>query len=158
MKDAVHERARMLIALGGPESMEESDCAWLSGHLESCEECREFADASAEAVRMLRAVPISAGWSLVSATRSRLRQRALELQRQRERLWVATVCCAAVTLCTLLTTAALWGGLAWLARETRVISPLWQMLLLAANFMPALFAAVLLLARGIHLSDRTWEG
>ena len=154
----VHERARMLIALAGPEELAARDRMFLADHLDACAECREFADTAAEAVRSLRTIPISAGWSLVSATRSRVRQRALELQRHREWMMAAWICCIAVTVCTALATAGLWSSVAWLAELTRLPSPAWELLLAASSLLPAVFAAILLLARGTHLSDQNWEG
>lgn len=155
-----HERARMLIALSGAEETPNTDQLWLTSHLESCAECRKFADNSREAVNALRAVPVTAGVSLVSATQMRVRQRAQELQRESERLWVIAVCCFAVTLSTAFTTALLWGGFAWISQQARLPAPVWQAGFLVFCIMPALFAAILLLARGTYLADQngSWQG
>jgi predicted anti-sigma-YlaC factor YlaD len=170
VKNDPHERARMLIALSGPEqqSNEETPIAersWLAAHLESCASCREFADSSAEAIRSLRAIPIMAGASLVSATRVRVRQRAQELQRHQERMRVIWVCCLAVTLCTALSTAVLWRGLAWMSQQwigqqAWLPAPVWEIALVAISVMPAVVAGILLISRGTYMADHngTFQG
>jgi predicted anti-sigma-YlaC factor YlaD len=166
MKNAhhdVHERARQLIAVAGPEALsaadppsgEQSTNAWLSAHLAACASCRAFAENVAHTIHSLRAIPIAAGRSLVSTTQLRVRQRALELQRQRERLWLVSVCCAAVTFCALLGTVALWWGFAWLGARAQLAASVWQAGFLVFCLMPALVAALLLLAKDKHLADRT---
>lgn len=154
MNADAHERARMLIALAGPEQMPSAEQSWLAAHLQSCEECRVFADNSTATIRSLRTVSIAAGARLVSATQMRVRQRALELQRRQERVWVISICCAAVTLCTAFTTAVLWSGLAWAGLQARIPPPLWQVPFVVLCLMPGLLAGILLLARGTHLADR----
>jgi len=150
----LHERARTLIASLGPEGPPKDEQSWLAQHLQSCETCRVFADSSTAAIRSLRAIPITAGASLVSATQLRVRQRAQELQRRRERIWVISICCAAVTLSTALTTALLWSGMAWLGQQAQVSPAVWQIPFAVLCFMPGLIAGMLLLARGTHLADR----
>ena len=149
-----HERARQLIALAGPESDADraSSNAWLIAHLETCAPCRAFAENAAETVRELRAIPIAAERGLVSATQIRVRRRALELQRQRERMWLVLVSCAAVTLCTLLGTAALWLGFEWLGVRDSSVR---QIAFLIFGLVPALVAAILLLAKDAHMAHHT---
>jgi predicted anti-sigma-YlaC factor YlaD len=147
----IHERARKLIALSGSEQVSNADQAWLNAHLNSCESCREFAENSREAIRSLRAFPIVAGGVLVSTTRIRVRERAQELQRRQEWLWVIWVCCSAVTLCTALTTAILWRGFAWIGQQARLFPPVWQVGFVALYLMPSILAGIILLARGTHL-------
>jgi nitroreductase len=148
----VHERARMLIALSGPEEIPGAEQSWLAAHLESCAACREFAENSRETIRSLRAIPITAGASLVSVTQIRVRQRAQELQHRHERMWVISICCAAVTLCTALTTVLLWSGLAWVGQRVQLSPPLWEIPFAALCFMPGLLVGIFLLARGTHLT------
>ena len=173
----LHERARRLIALSGPEkvfddkvSNNEEVCtaerSWLAAHIESCPSCREFAESTGETIRSLRAISITAGGSLVSATRTRVRQRAQELQRRQERLRVIWVCSAAVTLCTAFNTALLWRGFAWLSQwlsqqwgqqwigqQARLSAPLFELGLVALGLMPAIVAGIILLARGTYMAD-----
>jgi predicted anti-sigma-YlaC factor YlaD len=140
-----------LIALG--EALSDAQQAWLRGHFDECEACRHYAEAANAVVRTLRSLPVAADSRLVRATQMRVRQRALELQRQQERLWVICVCCIAVTLGTAFTTAVLWRGLAWMGQQARLSAAVWQIGLVALGLMPAIVAGILLLARGTYLAD-----
>jgi hypothetical protein len=150
-----HERARNLIALAGPEALSGTDQAWLAAHVEECASCRAFAENARETIHTLRAIPIAAERSLVSTTQMRVRRRALELQRQRERLWLVSVSCTAVTLSALIGTVALWRGFEWLGARAQLASAVWQVGFLVFCVMPALVAAILLLAKDRHLADHT---
>jgi hypothetical protein len=153
MKADLHERARLLIALSGSEEAGSAEQSWLAAHLESCVTCREFAESSRKTVGSLRAAPIAAGATLVSTTQLRVRQRAHELQREQERLWVIWVCCGAVTLCTAFTTAVLWWGFAWIGQQVRISATVWEAGFAVFCLMPAILTGILLLARGTHLVD-----
>jgi hypothetical protein len=166
-----HERARRLIALAAPETLSAADRfsdrlsdasssnAWLAAHVETCASCRAFAENSAETVHRLRAIPIAAERSLVSTTQRMVRRRALELQRQRERMWLVAVSCTVVTLSALLSTVALWLGFAWLGARAQLPSSVWQVGFLVFCVMPALVVAIMLLAEDKdndkHLADHT---
>ncbi|MDP9146827.1 MAG: zf-HC2 domain-containing protein [Acidobacteriota bacterium] len=172
----VHERARRFIALFRPQQSFDDKAAkdevsaeerlWLRAHLESCASCREFAEVAGETIRALRAIPVMAGASLVSATRMRVRQRAQELQRRQERLRVIWVCSAAVTVCTAFNTALLWRGFAWMSQwlsqqggqqwigqQVHLSSPLFGLGFVTLLLMPAIVAGIILLARGTYMAD-----
>lgn len=153
MKPDPHERAQLMIALSGPGKVSNPERSWLAAHLESCPSCREFAESTGETIRSLRAISITAGGSLVFATRTRVRQRAQELQKRQERLRVVWVCCAAVTLCTAFNTAILWRGFAWMGQQARLSAPLWEIGFVVLCLMPAIVTGILLLARGTYLAD-----
>ena len=146
-----HDEARELIALG--EGLSDKQQAWLRAHLDECQACRNYAEAANGVVRSLRSVPLAADSRVVRATQMRVRHRAMELQRQQERLWVMCVCCVAVTLGTALTTAVLWGGLAWMGQQARLSGPLWPIGVVALGLMPAVVTGIVLLARGTYLAD-----
>jgi predicted anti-sigma-YlaC factor YlaD len=154
-----HERARKLIALASPEALSVADQlssnAWLAAHLETCASCRAFSENAAQTIHRLRAIPIAAELSLVSTTQMRVRRRAQELQRHRERVWLVSVSCTAVTLCALLSTVALWRGFEWLGARAQLASSVWQVGFLVFCVMPALVAGIVLLARDEHLADHT---
>jgi len=160
MNNDAHERARNLIAWAGPEALSSADRAWLAAHVETCASCRTFAENAVATIHALRAIPIAAERSLVSTTQMKVRRRALELQSQRERFWLVSVSCTAVTLCALLSTFALWRGFAWVGARAQLAPSIWQVGFLVFCVTPALVAGVLLLLRGTHLADRTgsYEG
>jgi hypothetical protein len=155
-----HERARKLIAWAGPETLPGTDQTWLAAHTETCASCRAFAENARETIHALRAISIAAERGLVSTTQMRVRRRALELQRQRERLWLVSVSCTAVTLCALLSAAALWRGFEWLGARAQMAPLVWQVGFFVFCVTPALVAGVLLLARNTHLADHmgSYEG
>ena len=146
-----HERARMLLALGETDGAGES--AWLTGHLEQCEACRVFSQESTEVIGALRSIPVAASRSLVTTTQARVRQRARELQRRRERLWLVAVSCTLVTLTAILTNVVCWRGFEWLVEHSQVSAALWPLAFVGLWIVPALGASVLLLAHGTHLAD-----
>jgi hypothetical protein len=152
-EDGQHERARLMIALSGPEGLSSAEQSWLALHLESCPPCRVFAQNSRETIRSLRGIPITASERLVSKTQMHVRQRAEELQRQQERLWVICACCAAVTLSTAVTTMALWRGFAWMGRQARLSAPVWEGGFVVFCLMPPVLAGIFLLARRTFLAD-----
>jgi predicted anti-sigma-YlaC factor YlaD len=154
-----HERARKMIALAGAEELSATDQvaseARLAAHLETCTACRVFAANAAEAIRGLRAIPMAADPVLVSTTQMMVRRRALEMQRQRERLWLVSGSCTAVTLCALLSAVILWRGFEWLGARAQLASPVWQVGFLVFCVTPALVTGMLLLAKDTHLADHT---
>ena len=48
MNSDPHERARLMIALCGPEDVSNREQSWLAAHLESCPSCREFAESTGQ--------------------------------------------------------------------------------------------------------------
>ncbi len=148
-----HDRARLLIALEGPEAFSASDQSWLQEHMRGCATCRDFAENVAGAVHALRAIPFAADSRLVATTQQLVRRRALELQRQRERLWLVCVSCTVVTVFAVFSTIALWQGFAWLGAEAHLSPSIWQVAFLVFCGTPALVAGILLLARDTHLAD-----
>lgn len=80
MTHSNHERARELALLRDIEGISGGEAAWLGSHLEGCAECSVFVGALGLASRALRAEPVMASSSLVSATQARVRQRAAELR------------------------------------------------------------------------------
>jgi hypothetical protein len=146
-----HEQARKLIVLAGPEALSVSDQTWLAAHMETCASCRAFAENARETIHALRTIPIAAERSLVSTTQMRVRRRALELQRHRERLWLVCVSCTVVTLCALLSSVALWRGFEWLGARAQLAPSIWQVGFLVFCVMPAVVTGILLLASDTHL-------
>jgi predicted anti-sigma-YlaC factor YlaD len=167
-----HERARRLIALSGADAGDdgraagqarlgggraeerraEGERAWLRVHLQECEACRDYTEAVGGAIRALRSHPMAAGSGLVRATQMRVRARALELRRQRERMWLVGLSCVFVGMSAAITTPLLWRGFAWVGEWVGVSSWVWQAGFTFVWIVPALVASVLLLDRGTHLN------
>jgi predicted anti-sigma-YlaC factor YlaD len=155
-----HERARQLIALSGADASggrtgdarAEGERGWLRVHLQECEECRDYAEAAGGAIRALRTHPMAAGSGLVRATQMRVRARALELRRQRERMWLVGLSCAFVGISAAVTTPLLWQGFAWAGEWMGVSSWVWQAGFTFVWIVPALVASALLVDRGTHLN------
>ena len=150
-----HERARSLIALAGPEDLSLADQTWLSAHIEGCASCFTFAENARATVHALRAIPIAAERRLVSTTQMMVRQRALELQRQRERLWMVSISCTAVTVFALVSAFVLWRGFEWLGERANLVPAVWQVGFVVFCLMPALIVGILLLVRDVHLAAHT---
>ena len=142
--------------MGRSRGLSGADQTWLASHVETCASCRAFAENARETIHALRAIPIAAERSLVSTTQIRVRRRASELQHQRERQWLVSVSCTAVTLGALLSAVALWRGFAWMGAQAQLAPSIWQVGFIVFCMMPALVAGVLLLARGTHLAGSHW--
>ncbi len=145
-----HDEARELIALG---ELPEAQQAWLRAHLNECEVCRHYAEGVNGAVRTLRSLPLAADARLVRATQMRVRFHASRLREMRERMWLVGMACLGVGLSATLTLPFLWRLFAWMGERAGVSTLVWQTGFMFFFIAPALVVSVLLLARGIHLTN-----
>jgi predicted anti-sigma-YlaC factor YlaD len=148
----VHQQAREWIALGA-DGLSETEQSQFQAHLRECAVCCESAEQTAQLIRSLRSVPMTAQPELVRRTQGLVRMRARQLQRERERLWLVGVGCLGVGLSASVTTTLIWRGFAWLGTATGVPALVWQTGLAAFLIAPALLVSLLFLVRGTHLSD-----
>ena len=81
MTQSSHDEARRLIATVATD-LSEAQQALLNEHLQACGPCRDYAAATAEIVRAVRAVPLVADATLVRNTQARVRARAIALQKR----------------------------------------------------------------------------
>ncbi len=146
-----HDEARELIALG--EGLSDAQQSWLRAHLDECEACRQYAEAANEVVRTLRSLPLAADSRLVRATQMRVRFHASRLRETRERIWLVGMACLGVGLSATLTVPLLWGLFAWMGEWAGVSSWVWQAGFMFLFIAPALVVGLMLLARGIHLTN-----
>jgi len=146
-----HDDARELIALG--EGLSDAQQLWLRVHLDECEACRQYAEAANEVVRTLRSLPLAADSRLVRATQMRVRFHASRLRETRERIWLVGMACLGVGLSATLTVPLLWGLFAWMGEWAGVSSWVWQAGFMFFFIAPALVVGLMLLARGIHLTN-----
>jgi predicted anti-sigma-YlaC factor YlaD len=146
-----HDEARELIALG--DDLAHAQLSWLRRHLAECAACCDYAERAGHVVRVLRALPVTADGRLVRATQMRVRFHARRLRETRERMWLVGVACLGVGVSAAVTAPVLWRLFAWMGEQVGVPSPLWQAGFAFFWIAPALVVSVLLLARGIHLSN-----
>jgi predicted anti-sigma-YlaC factor YlaD len=156
----IHERAQQIIALAGAgtgittsakdEALSDADQTWLRAHLRECAACRDYQEAAGHALRALRSQPLAAGSALVRATQLRVRSRALELSRQRERLWLVSLSCLLVGLSAAITTPLFWRACQWIGEWAGVSSWVWQAGFAFSWITPGLVVGALLVARGTH--------
>jgi len=148
-----HDEARQLLALG--EGLADAQQLWLRAHLNECEECRNYGEATNNVVRALRSQPLAADSRLVRATQMRVRFHAARLRESRERMWLVGMACLGVGLSATLTIPFLWRLFAWMGERAGVSTLVWQAGFMFFFIAPALVVSVLLLARGTHL---TYDG
>ncbi|MGC2182263.1 MAG: hypothetical protein WA637_03175 [Terriglobales bacterium] len=146
-----HDEARELITLG--EALPEARQAWLRAHIDECETCRQYAEATNGVVRTLRSLPVAADARLVRATQMRVRFHASRLRETRERIWLVGMACLGVGLTATLTVPFLWRLFAWMGERAGVSTVVWQTSFMVFFIAPALVVSVLLLARGTHLAN-----
>ena len=147
-----HNEARELIALG--DVLSDAQEIWLRSHLEDCASCRDHADATAQIIRGLRSVPVTADARLVRATQMRVRFHAARLRETRERMWLVAMACLGVGLSAALTLPLLWRLFAWIGEQAGLPTLVWQTGFLLFFIAPALVAGVLMLGRGTHVRSR----
>jgi hypothetical protein len=114
MNDNLHERAQRLLAESVVEGLRPADATWLREHLAECPECALEADATQNALRTLRAVPVNVPRDLAARTQLRVRLRAQETSTATAGsfwLWVVT---AASWLLGVFSAPLVWRGFAWL--------------------------------------------
>ncbi len=147
----LHDEARELIAVGN--GLPDPQQAWLRAHLDECEACRHYAEATNGVVRTLRSLPLAADARLVRATQMRVRFHASRLRETRERMWLVGMACLGVGLSATLTIPFLWRLFAWMGERAGVSTLVWQSSFMFFFIAPALVVSVLLLARGTHLTN-----
>jgi predicted anti-sigma-YlaC factor YlaD len=156
----IHDDARQLIALAGPEDLTDAQQTWLRAHLQDCGACRDYAEAVSGVVRTLRSVSLAADSRLVQATQMRVHFHASRLRETRDRMWLVGVACLGVGLSATLTVPLLWRLFAWMGAWAGVSRPVWQAGFAFFWIVPALVVGAVLLARGTHLShegEKQWR-
>ena len=141
-----HDEAREIIALGSSLSAEQQ--VLLRAHLNECEGCRKYAEASSHVIRALRSMPVAADARLVRATQMRVRFHASRLRETRERMWLVGMACLGVGLSATMTVPFLWRLFAWMGERAGVSAAVWQTGFMFFFIAPALLVGVSLLARG----------
>jgi ferric-dicitrate binding protein FerR (iron transport regulator) len=149
----VHQQAREWIVLTGAGGLSDAQQSQLQAHLRECDLCQKYAEDSSQVIRSLRSVPMAATPLLVRRTQARVRQHAQLLRQQRERLWMVGVTCAGVGFSAAVTIPIMWKIFSWMGTWAGVSSPVWQTGFTVFLIAPALLVSVLLLLRGVRLTD-----
>lgn len=152
MTGDVHQQAREWIAIIGIDGLSDTQQSQLQTHLQECDSCREYANATTQVVRSLRSVPMAATPALVRRTQARVRQHAQLLRQHKERLWMVGVACAGIGFSAAVTLPIMWKIFSWMGSWAGVSSPVWETGFGVFVIAPALLVSVLLLARGTHVS------
>lgn len=146
MNGSDHERAASLLAERAVEGLEQADGIWLEQHLAACEECCGYASALGLARQALCSIPVTASDELVTATKARVRIRALEL---RERAARAALLGASVCIGVALSSISLyyaWPLVRWVETRFQVPALVAEPGFVLAWFLPTMIAAALLAA------------
>ncbi|MDP9340200.1 MAG: hypothetical protein M3P45_15170 [Acidobacteriota bacterium] len=159
MSENIHERAQQLIAKERVEGIADNEAAWLAAHLQECVECASAAHDTAAALRSLRTTPIELPAGLAERTQFRVGLRAQQLrgtEPRRRALWIA----AGISWATGVASAPfVWRLFAWLGEQEGVPKLVWEAGFALWWAVPALVAAVVLLAEHEKQSgERFWTG
>ena len=152
MTQSSHDEVRRLIATSASD-LSEAQQALLKAHLQDCGPCRDYAAATAEIVRALRAVPLAADPRLVRNTQACVRARAVALRKRQQWLWLVALACPSVGLSAAITTPLVWRAFQWMGTYAGFSRLLWQVGFAFYWVVPALLVSVLLLLGGTHLAD-----
>lgn len=151
MTQSSHDEVRKLIAASA-DNLSEAQQALLHAHLQDCGPCRDYAAATAEIVRAVRAVPLAADPRLVRNTQARVRARALALRQRQQWLTLVALACPFVALSAAITTPLVWRAFQWMGTYAGLSRPVWEVGFAFYWIVPGLLVSILLLLRGTHLA------
>jgi hypothetical protein len=146
MSENLHQRAQQLIMQERVEGLSDSDNAWLAAHLQGCATCVSYAQEVSAALRVLRTTPLELPAGLAERTQFRVGLRAQQLRQRephRRALWIA----AGISWAAGVASAPLvWRAFAWLGERAGVPNLVWEAGFALWWAVPALIAAIVLLA------------
>lgn len=145
-----HARAHELMMDARIDELSATDRQWLEAHLSDCLECSRFSASLDDAVSAVRLPAVMASTSLVRATQTRVRARALEMHSQTAAmrpLWIAV---ALVFATAALTMPLVWSAFAWLGTALSLSRLEWSVGFVFAGLAPSLAASLLLIASGMN--------
>jgi hypothetical protein len=140
-----HARAEALIAKDRVEGISASEQEWLGSHLRDCEHCAGAANATARALRSLRAMSIAMPRDLARRTQFRVQLRALELRAIEPRWRLVWLASAISWVLGAATAPYVWHALEWIGTRAGVPKLVWQMGFGVWWALPAIVAGVILL-------------
>ena len=147
MPSSVHERARLLIGQATVEGISPDEQRWLTGHIDACADCGQYAELARRTIRALDAFsfdmdPAAALRVQHAAVLHAERLASAELQRRGFSIGLAIAVCL-----TIAGSLAMWQAAAWLAARW-VLSPwAWKAGFAVFWILPCVALDVLLLFR-----------
>ncbi|MGC2109068.1 MAG: hypothetical protein WA655_06090 [Candidatus Korobacteraceae bacterium] len=157
MTNRDHERALELIMRRGAqdEDISAKDSAGLESHLELCSECAEFAADFDQTGHLLQSVAVTASPSLVMATQTRVRARALHMQEQQSRIVLIAISFCIGALSSTVSAWLWWKFGGWVAARVGLSPAIVEPGVFVAWLLPAVIIAVAMLASSHPVIDRS---
>jgi hypothetical protein len=158
LRNGDHEHVRHWLLRLHAEAIDPEHLAWLESHLACCAECSAINNGIDATLHDLQGVSagIVASRALVRSTQMRMRERAAEIRREKERmspLWLAT---ALAAIWALISAPFLWYGFEWMGNRSALPALVWQTLFVFAWLMPfGLIVAATLWTRGARFLRNT---
>lgn len=146
MTTADHERAAGLLAERAIEGVSQADEAWLQQHLAGCEACSGYANALGLTRQALCSIPVTASDELVSATKARVRIRALEMREQAARTALVSISVLIGAAVSSVSLYYAWPLVRWLETSFEMPAIVVEPGFVVAWFLPTMIAAAFLAA------------
>jgi len=147
MTDDFHATAQRLILEEHVEGLSAQEREWLSQHMEQCGYCARLARGTAEALFSLRAVSVPLPVGLAERAQLRVYLRAEQVQERTHDAWTMWVVCGIAWVLGILTAPLIWRGFEWAGGLAGLPSLVWQAGFVVWWTVPALVAAIVLIAR-----------
>ena len=146
MSSIEHERAAGLLAERAVEGIGQADEVWLQQHLAGCEECSGFANALGMTRQALCSIPVTASDELVSATKARVRIRALEMREHVARTALVSISVLIGAAISSVSLYYVWPLVRWLETNFHVPAIIAEPGVVVVWFAPTMIAAAFLAA------------
>jgi hypothetical protein len=152
-----HDHAKTLLMQQRVEGLSHEDGLWLESHIAGCDDCAAAAFDLSETLQQARseALSITASAALVRSTQLKVRARARELNRQRERMMPVWMFAAMALGWTVVSTPLLWEGFSWLGAKFHAPTMVWQTGLLFSWLTPTALIGAAALTRHERNMSRT---
>ena len=159
MSENLHARAEKLIAQERIEGISQSERDWLAAHLRECTACAQVAQQTNDALRALRALPISLPRGLAERTQFRVQLRAQEMREREPKRRLLWIMCAMSWGLGIATAPYIWQAFQWAGERIGVPRLVWEMGFGLWWTIPALVAAAVVVLENLRqANERDWSG
>jgi hypothetical protein len=150
-----HARAHELLLDRKAGVIGEKELSWLDAHLSRCAGCSAHAASMDEAIHDLQTASreVTATHQLVRATQMRVRERAVEMEAQRERMSPLAIAVSIASVWALGSIPLTWQGFQMLASSLHLSTAVWQ----GAAIFTSIAPAALITAVGIAIKRERAE-